>query len=122
LAEEAVLSSVLSQVSKKILEKLEKGKKLSTEDILLLYLDMTHKEIRDLREEIRETRNELRDEIKRVEARLWSEIKDTNRRIDDLNKTMSQRIDQLHANLLGKIEEVNKRINKIYETRQGGTA
>jgi hypothetical protein len=68
LAEEAVLSSVLSQVSRKILEKLEKGKKLSTEDILLLYLDMTYKSIRNTREELREAigsaRRELKEEIR----------------------------------------------------------
>jgi hypothetical protein len=68
LAEEAVLSSVLSQVSRKILERLKKGKKLGTEDILLLYLDMTYKSIRDTREELREAigsaRRELEEEIR----------------------------------------------------------
>jgi len=37
----------MAQVSKRILEKLERGKRLSTEDILLLYMDMTYTELRD---------------------------------------------------------------------------
>ena len=45
---------MLAQASKRILEKLEKGKKLSTEDILLLYMDMTHNKLEELRGEIRE--------------------------------------------------------------------
>jgi uncharacterized coiled-coil DUF342 family protein len=41
-ASEAVLGTILSQVSKRILEKAEKSEKLSTEGILLLYLDPTY--------------------------------------------------------------------------------
>jgi len=129
LAEEAVLGSILSQVSKRILEKLEKRQKLSTEDILLLYLDLTHKEIRELREEIRETRRELREEIRETRRELREEIEKTNRRIDETNKridetnkridrvqeTLSARIDSVQKTLLAKIEETNKRIDELYK-------
>ncbi|BES82829.1 hypothetical protein [Pyrodictium abyssi] len=45
---ESAVGAVVSQLSKKILEKLEKGKKLSVEDILLLYLDLQYKELKEL--------------------------------------------------------------------------
>ncbi len=89
MAEEAVLGTILSQVSKRILEKLEKGKRLSTEDILLLYLDMTYRRIESLEERLTEEIRSLR-----------GEVRDTNTRIDELAK---------------RIDETNKRIDKLYE-------
>jgi len=44
LTSEAMLGTILEQVSKKILEK---GRKLTTEDILLPYLDLTYNSIMD---------------------------------------------------------------------------
>ncbi len=102
--EETVLSTVLEEVSRRILEKLEKGKKPSTEDILLLYLDMTHKEIRemrrDFREELREVRRELRDRVDMLAGR----IDELNKRIDDIGK---------------RIDETNKRIDELYKLYAG---
>ncbi len=40
--QETILSTILSQASKRIIEKIEKGKKLSSEDLLLLYLDVLY--------------------------------------------------------------------------------
>ncbi len=91
--EDTVLSAVLGQVSKRILEKLEKGKKLSTEDILLLYMDMNYTELREIKEELRET----------------------NKRIDETNK----RIDSINQELPKKIEETNRRIDRLYELQAG---
>ncbi len=104
MAEEAVLSTVLSQVSKKILEKLEKGKKLSTEDLMLLYLDLTHKEIRETRRELKEEIRETNRRIDRVQETLLAKIEETNKRIDKVQET-----------LLAKIEETNKRIDELYK-------
>ena len=86
MAEEAVLSTVLSQVSKRILEKIEKGKKLSTEDLMLLYLDLVHKEMRGIREEIRETNRR----IDKVQETLLAKIEETNKRIDELYKLYAE--------------------------------
>ena len=117
MAEEAVLSTVLSQVSRKILEKLERGKKLTTEDILLLYLDLLHREIRETRRELRE---EIRETNRRIDQ-LGRRVDELARRIDETNK----RIDRVQEVLTAKIEEVNRRVDKLYELyaelRAGGT-
>ena len=84
--EDAALQALMEQVSRRILEKLEKGKKLSTEDILLLYLDLAHRDVV-------ETRRELREEIRMLASR----IDEANRRIDQVNA----RIDAVH----GRLEE-----------------
>ncbi len=68
--EDTLVSTVLAQASKRILEKLEKGKKLSTEDILLLYMDMTHAELKELREEIRNPRENSKRNLERQEKSL----------------------------------------------------
>ncbi len=111
MAEEAVLSTVLSQVSKKILEKLEKGKRLSTEDLLLLYLDLMHKEMREIREEIRETNRRIDETNKRIDK--VQEV--LSARIDKVRESLSVRIDHVQETLLAKIEEVNKRIDELYK-------
>ena len=108
--EETLASAVLAQASKRILEKLEKGKKLSTEDILLLYMDMTHAELKELREEIREVKKEIGEEIREVRRGLDG----VNRRIDDVNKRIDSVIDKI--NEVGKrVDDVDKRLNVISE-------
>jgi len=94
---EAALSSILAQVSKRILEKLEKGKKLSTEDILLLYMDMTYTKLREIKEELREVN-------KRID--------ETNKRIDTIYRELSRRIDETREQLASQIRETNKRIDE----------
>ena len=118
MAEEAVLSTVLSQVSKKIIEKIEKGKRLSTEDLMLLYLDLVHKEMREIREEIKETNRR----IDRVQETLLAKIDETSKRIDKVQETLlakieetNRRIDKVQETLLAKIEETNKRIDELYK-------
>jgi len=108
---ETPLSTVLEQVSKRILDKLEKGKKLTTEDILLLYLDMTHRETHELRRELREMERSLRDEIRRLEER----IDGLSKRLDATNR----RIDTLYQDLIAKIEDTNRRIDRLYELLTG---
>ena len=130
--EETLLSTVLSQVSRRILEKLEKGKKLSTEDILLLYLDLMHREMRELREELRETNRRI-DEVRgtllakieetnrridSVQEMMLAKIEETNKRIDETNKRIDEsnrRIDRVQEVLLAKIEETNRRIDELYK-------
>ena len=70
----------MSQVSKRILEKLEKKQKLSTEDILLLYLDLMRKEMRETNRRIDDTNKR----IDKVQEILLAKTEETNKRIDDL--------------------------------------
>ncbi|MGC9131929.1 MAG: hypothetical protein ACP5H5_10160 [Pyrobaculum sp.] len=83
LAQEALRVAVES-----VLGKLREGKKLSTEDIFLLYLATIGKEL---------------DEIRR-------EIAEVNQRIDQTNR----RIDMIAQELGRRIDETNKRIDGVY--------
>jgi len=101
---EAALGAALDQVTKKILEEIEKGEKLSTEDILLLYLDMQYRELRGVRNEVKELRREL-----------W----ETQRELAAAIAETSRRIDSIHLELSKKMDETNKRIDKLYEVPLG---
>ena len=90
--EEAAFSALISQVSRRLLEKLERGKKLTAEDILLLYLDMTYQEIREMRREFRE-------EVARLEKRIDETRDEIVRRISDVDG----RVDKLYELLAAQI-------------------
>jgi uncharacterized coiled-coil DUF342 family protein len=71
-----------------VLSKIREGKKLSTEDVLILYLGTIVGDLKEIRADI---------------ARLDSRIDETNRRIDETNKRiddLAKRIDAVQTTLL----------------------
>ena len=87
--EEAAFSALISQVSRRLLEKLERGKKLTAEDILLLYLDMTYQEIREMRREFREEVARLEKRIDETRDEIVRRISDVDRRVDKLYELLA---------------------------------
>jgi uncharacterized coiled-coil DUF342 family protein len=81
-----------------VLGKIREGKKLSTEDILVLYLGTIVGDLKEIRADI---------------ARLDSRIDETNKRIDDVVKSLSTRIDEVAKSLSTRIDETNRRIDEI---------
>jgi uncharacterized coiled-coil DUF342 family protein len=77
-----------------VLSKIREGKKLSTEDVLILYLGTIVGDLKEIRADI---------------ARLDSRIDETNKRIDQTN----QRIDDIVKTLSARIDETNKRIDDL---------
>ncbi len=77
-----------------VLSKIREGKKLSTEDVLVLYLGTIVGDLKEIRADI---------------ARLDSRIDETNKRIDQTN----QRIDDIAKTLSARIDETNKRIDDL---------
>ena len=98
-----------------VLSKIREGKKLSTEDVLVLYLGTIVGDLKEIRAEIArldsridETNKRIDDVVKSLSAR----IDETNRRIDETNK----RIDELARSLSARIDETNKRIDAVQAT------
>ena len=81
-----------------VLSKIREGKKLSTEDVLILYLGTIVGDLKEIRTDI---------------ARLDDKIDKTNQRIDDIVKTLSARIDDVVKSLSARIDETNKRIDDL---------
>ncbi len=90
----SVAYDALKMAVEHVLGKIREGKKLSTEDVLILYLGTIVGDLKEIRTEI---------------ARLDSRIDETNKRIDQTN----QRIDEVAKSLSARIDETNKRIDDL---------
>jgi uncharacterized coiled-coil DUF342 family protein len=80
-----------------VLSKIREGKKLSTEDVLILYLGTIVSDLKEIRADI---------------ARLDHRIDETNKRIDDVVKSLSARIDETNK----RIDDLAKRIDAVQTT------
>jgi uncharacterized coiled-coil DUF342 family protein len=90
----SVAYDALKMAVEHVLNKIREGKKLSTEDVLILYLGTIVGDLKEIRTEI---------------ARLDHRIDETNKRIDQTN----QRIDEIVKILSARIDETNKRIDDL---------
>ncbi len=97
----SVAYDALKMAVEHVLSKIREGKKLSTEDILILYLGTIVGDLKEIRTDI---------------ARLDHRIDETNKRIDEVNKRIdqtNQRIDDIAKTLSARIDETNKRIDDL---------
>ena len=104
----SVAYDALKMAVEHVLGKIREGKKLSTEDVLVLYLGTIVGDLKEIRTDI---------------ARLDHRIDETNKRIDDVVKSLSARIDEtnkriddLARSLSARIDETNKRIDAVQAT------
>jgi predicted nucleic acid-binding Zn-ribbon protein len=113
-----VFASAISSALETVLRKVGEGKKLSTEDLVVLMLGL----FQEIRKDITETNKRidaLYDLVGKNYEVLSRKIDETNKRIDAINDSLSKRIDALYE-LMGKnyealnrrIEETNKRIDE----------
>jgi len=109
----------LKAAAEHALKKIREGKRLSAEEILVLYLGTIVSDIREIRAEIGRTNQRVDDLAKSLSAR----IDETNRRIDEIAKSLSARIDELarridvvQAALLGRIDELARRVDVVQTT------
>jgi uncharacterized coiled-coil DUF342 family protein len=104
----SIAYDALKMAVEHVLGKIKEGKKLSTEDVLILYLGTIVSDLKEIRTEI---------------ARLDSRIDETNKRIDEISRSLSARIDEtnkriddLARSLSTRIDETNKRIDAVQAT------
>jgi uncharacterized coiled-coil DUF342 family protein len=104
----SIAYDALKMAVEHVLGKIREGKKLSTEDVLVLYLGTIVGDLKEIRTEI---------------ARLDSRIDETNKRIDEISRSLSARIDEtnkriddLARSLSTRIDETNKRIDAVQAT------
>ncbi len=85
--------------------RLGRGKKLSTDDVLVLYLGTIVGDLKEIRTEIARLDHRIDETNKRIDQ--------TNQRIDEIVKTLSARIDDVVKSLSARIDETNKRIDDL---------
>ena len=94
----SIAYDALKMAVEHVLGKIREGKKLSTEDLLVLYLGTIVGDLKEIRTDI---------------ARLDHRIDETNKKIDDVVKSLSTRIDEVAKSLSARIDETNRRIDEI---------
>jgi uncharacterized coiled-coil DUF342 family protein len=111
----SVAYDALKMAVEHVLGKIREGKKLSTEDILILYLGTIVGDLREIKADIARLDHRIDEVNKRIDQ--------TNQRIDDIAKTLSARIDEtnkriddLARSLSARIDETNKRIDAVQTT------
>jgi uncharacterized coiled-coil DUF342 family protein len=97
----SIAYDALKMAVEHVLSKIREGKKLSTEDLFIIYLGTI---VGDLRE--------IKADIARLDNKLDNKIDKTNQRIDDIVKTLSARIDDVVKSLSARIDETNRRIDE----------
>ena len=93
----SIAYDALKMAVEHVLGKIREGKKLSTEDVLVLYLGTIVGDLKEIRTDI---------------ARLDHKIDETNKRIDDVVKSLSARIDETNK----RIDDLAKRIDAVQTT------
>ncbi len=111
----SIAYDALKMAVEHVLGKIREGKKLSTEDILVLYLGTIVGDLREIKADIARLDSRIDETNKRIDQ--------TNQRIDDIVKTLSARIDEtnkriddLTRSLSARIDETNKRIDAVQTT------
>jgi uncharacterized coiled-coil DUF342 family protein len=111
----SIAYDALKMAVEHVLDKIREGKRLSTEDVLVLYLGTIVGDLKEIRAEIARLDSRIDETNKRIDQ--------TNQRIDDTVKTLSARIDEtnkriddLARSLSARIDETNKRIDAVQAT------
>jgi len=115
---ESIVASVVDKALEAVLRKVGEGKKLSTEDLVVLMLGLfqgirkdvteTNKRIDAINDSLSKRIDALYDLVGKNYEVLSRKIDETNKRIDAINDSLSKRIDALY-DLVGKnYEALNK--------------
>jgi uncharacterized coiled-coil DUF342 family protein len=100
----SVAYDALKMAVEHVLDKIREGKRLSTEDVLVLYLGTIIGDLKEIRTDIARLDSRIDETNKRIDQ--------TNQRIDDIVKTLSARIDDVVKSLSARIDETNRRIDE----------
>jgi uncharacterized coiled-coil DUF342 family protein len=100
----SIAYDALKMAVEHVLGKIREGKKLSTEDVLILYLGTIVGDLKEIRTDIARLDHRIDETNKRIDK--------TNQRIDDIVKTLSARIDDVVKSLSARIDETNRRIDE----------
>jgi uncharacterized coiled-coil DUF342 family protein len=100
----SIAYDALKMAVEHVLGKIREGKKLSTEDVLILYLGTIVGDLKEIRTDIARLNHRIDEVNKRIDQ--------TNQRIDDIAKTLSARIDDVVKSLSARIDETNRRIDE----------
>jgi hypothetical protein len=107
---ESIVASAIDKALETVLRKVGEGKKLSTEDLVVLMLGL----FQEIRKDVTETNKRIdaiNDSLSRRIEETNKRIDEVNMRIDELGKGMSEMRESINR----RIDETNKRIDTLYD-------
>ncbi len=115
---EAMLSRVLDEAVNRIARKVAEGKKLSEQEIVILYLDIimrsNEKRFEDLKEYVDKRFNDLREYVdKRFEA-VDKKFEDLKGYVDKRFESLEKRIEDLKGYVDKRLESLERRVELVY--------
>jgi len=100
---------------KHVIEKIKQGKKLTTEDILILYLGSISEDVRAMRAEAAKRERALREEIAQLRGEVSQLRGDVYTKIDEFRKEVNIKFDEVNKRLDTIVTEFGKRFDELYK-------
>jgi archaellum component FlaC len=110
---EAMLSRVLEEAVNRIARKVAEGKKLSDQEIVILYLDIIMRSNEKRFETIDKRINDLREYTDKKFESIDRRFETIDKRINDLKEYVDKRINDLKDYVDKRFEAVDKRLDSI---------
>ena len=104
---ESIATSVIDKALEAVLRKVVEGRKLSTEDLVVLMLGL----FQGIRKDVTETNKRI-DALYEMMSRNYEVL---NSRVNEVNGSLIKKIDEINNRLVEKIDETNKRIDALYD-------
>ncbi len=122
---ESIVASAIDKALETVLRKVGEGKKLSTEDLVVLMLGL----FQGIRKDVTETNKRI-DALYDLVGRIYDlmgknyealsrKIDETNKRIDAINDSLSKRVDALYELMSKNYEALNRRIEETNKRIDG---
>jgi len=104
----SVAGAVLAEVTRSILERVKRGEKLSTEELMILLLDLNYRQIIELRKEMLELYRQLNGRIDRLDKKMESMRSELDAKIEGVRRELNSKIEAVRR-------EINQRLDAIYQ-------
>jgi predicted RecB family endonuclease len=128
---EAMLSRVLEEAVNRIARKVAEGKKLSDQEIVILYLDIimrsNEKRFNDLKEYVDKRINDLKDYVDKRFESLEKRIEDlkgyVDKRLEDVDKrleSLERRVELVYSEISSIKTDIIKMMKEYMERLYGG--
>lgn len=104
----AALGAVLAEITREILEKVKRGEKLTTEELLVLLPDLNYRhrrEMLELYQQLSSRMARLEDKIEDLRKEMLQLYQRLDREVEEVRRETSQRLDTLYQLLLKMVAQ-----------------
>ena len=111
----AALGAVLAEITREILEKVKRGEKLTTEELLVLLLDLNYRQTLEFRREVLELYQQLSSRM----ARLEDKIEDLRKEMLQLYQRLDRKVEEVRRETSQRLDTLYQLLSKMVAQRKG---